>query len=358
MLGAKWRRVGLRGHNVKFTDSTNPINPPYENAYRERPDWLDSFLCFNGMPKWLSSKPNETEAYKFPPTDYALYEQYIKNLMATNGANFELYEIWNEPVPWAGWRGNVDELVRLAEATWKGVHAIRPDARVLGPGGYSFLPNFTDEFFAKGGGKWIDDIVVHGYTPAPPDTHFVNGLREFKSILSKYGQAHKNIYITEMGYATPSVTEEDMASFLVRTYMYAWEEGVKVMVWHNLRCWSEYVPAFDLQWRDGTPRPAFTAYAVMTRELEGAKLLSRLPIQSTSAHVGFKFIRRNTHTYVIWDKDIERKGKGAPYILTFKPNERIICIDLMGKEKEVNADSNGNFTIFPKRDPIYIRLKD
>ena len=355
MIGAKWRRMGLRGHEVKFPDKENPLNPPYENVLRKRPEGLDSFLCFVGMPKWLSSRPKETEAYKFPPADYALYGEYLKNAMAVNKDNFEFYEIWNEPVPWAGWRGNVDELVRLSETTWKSVHAAKPDARVLGPGGYSFLPEFTEEFFKKGGGKWIDGVVVHGYTPAPPDKHFVEGLREFKSILARYGQSDKNIYITEMGYATPSVTEEDMASFLVRCYMYAWEEGVRVMIWHNLRCWSEYPPAFDLQWRDGTPRPAFTAYAVMTRELEGAKLVSRLSGLPSPSHVAFAFERRGVRTVVAWDKNVKRGEVGTPLELKFEPFSLVAIVDIVGGERTVKLDESGSLSIRPGRDPVYVR---
>jgi len=318
---------------------------------------FDTTFCFVYTPKWLSSKPEASDWRKYPPKDFQAYEDYIAAVTAANLTNgYHRYELWNEPVPYANWRGTVADLVPLVRATCRGVKRVQPDAEIIGPSGYSFLPEFLEAFFRQGGTNWIDGVSIHTYTPTPPDEHFVKGLKGTRALMKKYGVADKPLYITEMGYATPTVCEEDIAAFMVRCYLYAWEDGVRFIIWHDVRCWKDYPPDYEMMSWDLTPRAHFTAYGVMTRELEGARLVRRLEMPSPD-QVGFLFARRGVRTYVLWDSKVARGvSTHASYRLPLATGEAAVRVSLEGREQELVPDADGSVAVAVGRDPVYVRV--
>ena len=351
-VGAKWRRTYVRAHELG-TDGAI-VETPRETPLRSYPPDCDEPLVFSYMPRWLSVKgPDDPDGRRYPAKDWKAYEKYIAWVTAAT-PGYELYEMWNEPVPYAYWMGTVEDLVPLAEATYKGMKSVKTEARLLGPCPYSFLIDFMEDFFKLGGNQWIDDVVVHGYTPGPPDIHFVKGLRDTRALMEKYGLGDRNLYITEMGYSTPSVTEEDMAAYIPRCYAYAWREGVKFMVWHNLEALSPDSVGFDLMWKDKTPRPGFTAYCAMTRELEGAKLIREIPGLPPST-VAFEFERRGTKTILFWDKEAARGKPGADVSFDVPEGTHPVLVDLMGGETPPKL-VNGRVRLRAMRDAAYLRF--
>lgn len=351
-VGAKWTRTYVRAHELgadpKILEK-KPVSP-----LRTCPQDADSCLVFSYMPRWLSVKgPDDPDGRRYPSKDWKGYEKYI-SWVTENTPGYDIYEMWNEPVPHAYWMGSVADLVPLAEATYRGMKAVKPKAKLLGPCPYSFLIPFMDEFFEKGGGKWLDGIVVHGYTPGPPDVHFVKGLSETKALLCKHGLENLPLYITEMGYSTPSVSEDDMAAYIPRCYAYAWREGVKFMVWHNLEALSSDGVSFDLSWKDKTPRPGFTAFCVMTRELEGAKLVRQMDGLPKSV-VAFEFVRRGVKTVLFWDKEASRGVSGSGVSFDVAAGKKPMLVNLMGGEIRQQV-RNGRVALRAQRDPAYLRF--
>ncbi len=351
-VGAKWRRGYVRANELGVDGSI--VDHPREKPLRTYPADCDESMVFSYMPRWLSVKgPDDPDARRYPAKDWKAYEKYIAWVTAAT-PGYKLYEICNEPVPHAYWMGSVEDLVSLAEATYKGMKSIRPDAKLLGPCPYSFLMDFMEEFFEKGGNKWIDGVVVHGYTQGPPDIHFVKGLKGTRALMEKYGLGDRDLYITEMGYATPSVSEDDMAAYIPRCYAYAWREGVKFMIWHNLEALSADSVSFDLVWKDKTPRPGFAAYCTMTRELEGAKLIGELGGLPSSA-VAFEFERRGTRTIMFWDKEALRGASGAELAFDVPSGTVPVLVDLMGGEASKKV-VDGRVRLQAMRDAAYLRF--
>ena len=351
-LGVKRWRTFLWGTFVEFDAAHRPVRGLDR---RPLPD-MDTTLCFTYMPKWLSSNPTASDGRKYPPTDYRAYEGYIAEAVATNRSNgYRRYQVWNEPVPYANWRGTVADLVKLAEATARGIRRSQPDAEFIAPCGYSFLPDFLEEFLRLGGTNFIDGVDIHTYTPGPPDVHFVNGLKGTRALMKKYGIADKPLYITEMGYSTPTFCEEDIAAFMVRCYLYAWEDGVKFVIWHDVRCWKDYPPDYEMMSWDLTPRAHFTAYGVMTRELEGARLVRRLEMP-VATQVGFGFNRRGIVTLVLWDRELARGAKGEVYRVTVPAGGTAMLVTLDGRERELRPNAQGNVVVEVGRDPVYVRI--
>jgi len=353
-LGVKRWRSFLWSTKVEFDAEHRPVG-----GRLSLPNMMDfdTTFCFVYTPQWLTSKPEASDWRKYPPKDYQLYEDYVAAVTAANLTNgYHRYELWNEPVPYANWRGTVADLVPLVRATCRGVKRVQPDAEIVGPSGYSFLPEFLEEFFRQGGTNWIDGVSIHTYTPTPPDEHFVKGLKGTRALMKKYGVADKPLYITEMGYATPAVCEEDIAAFMVRCYLYAWENGVKFVIWHDVRCWKDYPPDYEMMSWDLTPRAHFTAYGVMTRELEGARLVRRLEMPQVE-QVGFLFERRGVRTHILWNSKTARGASaGVPYRLRLADGECAMLVTLDGRESQLLPDTDGFVSVGVGRDPVYLRI--
>jgi hypothetical protein len=351
-IGAKWTRQYVWGNQLG-DDPSILEREPTGPAHRRMPEGISSLIHFTYTPKWMSSRPGATDYGKYPPTDWDAYGRYIEWVtQGTKAGGYKLYEIWNEPNPHAYWMGSVDELVKLAETTFKAVKKVDPEARVLGPCPYGFTLDFIEDFFAKGGTNWIDDVVLHTYSPVPPDDHFLPGLQQLRKLMEKYGLGDRDVYITEMGYGTPSVSERDTATHLVRAYVYAWSENVKVMIWHMLQALSaDGDPEYALKYKNGTPRPAYVAYAVMTRMLEGATLRGPAP-GLTGGQRGFDFERRGALIRVVWDKAAARGATSAYH--TALPAGRVTATDLVGAAAEVPRQADGAVAVDLGMDPLYI----
>ncbi len=263
-MGAKWDRHIFRSDTVT-PDSEKFPETPNESCLRQ-PRTDDPFFCFCYTPPWLNGHRDEPQGYRWAPTDMEKYADWVSYITKANMKyGYRNYEIWNEPVPYAGWMGSVESLIETTKATWKGVKRVQPDAKILGPCPYSFCPEFVEEFFAKGGAKWIDDVVIHAYHAAPPDGEFIDGVRNTKRLMAKYGLAGRKLYITEVGYDAPGTEVHDIAAFLPRIYAYALSEGVSALIWHMGQALShEGLNESTLLKKDCSPNPAFAAYCART----------------------------------------------------------------------------------------------
>ena len=301
-IGAKWTRTYLRGGDVKRIDGEYQFRDNAPGVYAPKADpRLNYTFYFSQMPKWLSSRPDRPDWQKWSPTNWGDYGKFVEWVVrGAKRGGFTHYEVWNEPVPYAYWMGSIESVVKLHEVTYKAIKKVQPDAVVLGPCPYTFVWNYIDRFFELGGARWIDGVVIHAYS-GNPDIDLAANLRKLKNMMRKHGIGGRDIYITELGYATPKVTEHEQAQYLVRAYMHAWSEGVRLLNWHMLWDYSgKGDPAYAILRHDRTPRPAYVAYATMTRLLERATYEGKVTGVAASQR-GFRFRKHGQIIRVPWD---------------------------------------------------------
>ena len=349
-IGAKWSRMYLRGGDVKLVDGRYVVRDGAPGVYAPKPDKrLQWTFYFSQMPRWLTSRPERADWQKWSPKNWDDYGKFVE--FAVRGAykaGVRHFEVWNEPVPYAYWMGPMESVVKLHEVTYKAVKRVAPDAVVLGPCPYSFVWSFLDKFFQLGGGAWIDQIVIHAYG-GDPDVEFVANLRKLRALLGRYGLSDRDIYITEKGFSTPQFTEHQQAQNLVKTYVYCLSEHIRLLTWHML--W-DYTPKGDPGYailrHDQTPRPAYCAYAAMTRVLERAAYVGPVP-GLTESQRGFAFHKRGKTIRVFW----ETASTPSPFVLAC-PAKDAEKIDLMGGETLLPATAPGRFALQLSRDPFYL----
>ncbi len=360
-IGAKWDRRLIRITSITKVGETYQFAGGKPGVPVGRWGWgpksLNRIACFVSMAKWLSSKPDRADYYKWSPSSWDEYAKVLKWIVSgTSKAGIRHYEVWNEPVPYAGWMGPMESVVKLHEVTYRAVKAVQPDAVVLGPCPYTFKWDFLKKFFELGGGRWIDAVVIHAYDSAPPDAHFRANMRKLRALLKPYGFADKDIYITEWGYRTPYVTEHEQAQYLVRAFVYARAERVRALIWHMLWDWSgtrnpkNHIadPGHAIKRFDHTPRPAWVAYAVMTRMLENARFVGSAPGLGPTQR-GFVFERRGERIRVLWDVG----PRPTTYVLKdASPTARRVSI--VGDEARLRPRPVGQYRITLGSDSLYV----
>ena len=348
-LGAKWSRTYLRGSDVDLVDGQYVVRNGAPGVYAPKlSDQLSYTFYFSKMPKWLTSRPERADWYKWSPTSWEEYGKFVEfAVRGAYNAGVRHFEVWNEPVPYAYWMGPIESVVKLHEVTYKAAKRVAADTIVLGPCPYSFVWDFMRKFFDLGGGKWIDEVVIHAYGK-DPDLEFAQNLRKLRELLGKYGLGGRDVYITEKGFSTPQFSEKQQARNLVKSYVYALSEGIRLLTWHML--W-DYTPEGDpgsaILRHDHTPRPAYCAYTTLTSVLERADYTGLLP-ELAATQRGFAFAKRDTVIRVLWDT-----VAGPSRAVIKSPASSATRLDLVGGETVVVPKAPGEYELQLTRDPVY-----
>ncbi|HID06074.1 MAG TPA: hypothetical protein EYP10_02890, partial [Armatimonadetes bacterium] len=309
---------------------------------------------FRGMPKWLTRRPDRPDFLKFPPKDWNEYARFIQWYVSRTKDKLKVWEVWNEPVPYAYWMGTVEEVVKLHEVTYKAVHTADPNAVVIGPCPYTFVWWFLERFFELGGAKWIDAISIHTYRPhsdSPEGTNFAGDLERLRKLLKPYPHL-RDIYITEMGYASWAVGEVRQADYLVRTIVIALAHGVRVIIWHMFWDWNDK----DLEGGHGilrydhTPKPALVAYAVLINQLMRAKFIGEVAGLPQKC-MGYRFAKDGNEIWVLWCWGEEPVTVRLPIAKRF-----IRAVNIMGVNDKVQVEDDA-VRITLTEHPKYVWLR-
>jgi len=310
-LGIRWTRWMERG--TDFTPVDGDASQfswtlkqyygdyrPREARQRERDAGLTTYLCFAGFPEWM--RKGEDGSLSPVPRDWQRFSDWVGFVYRQVADLVPVVEVWNEPViPW-GWQGTPEDIVALHRAVCKAVKAINPDVKVIGP---CDTTEHLDTFGRLGGFEWIDAVSIHPYRAGSPEaTDFIGGLRQVKAVAAKYGQ-EPELWITEMGWTTAPgrFTELEQANWIVRAYVQALGEGVRSLNVHIFRDWNNSSASekyFGITRTDGSPKPAAIGYATMTRNLEGARYVSRMDWLGRAGY-GYVFDAGGAPLLVLWN---------------------------------------------------------
>jgi polysaccharide biosynthesis protein PslG len=198
-----------------------------------------------------------------------------------------IWEVWNEPnITFWKPKPDVKEYTALALATCKAVREADPQATVVAPATSGVPLEFLDRFFASGVLAHLDAVSVHPYRPyhRPPETAAEDYAR-LRKLIEKHappGKKQLPILSGEWGYAshTRGVSPQTQAAYLARQQLANLLHGVPLSVWYD---WKDDGPDpaerehnFGTVRPDLTPKPAYRAAQVLTRELAGYRVVRRL----------------------------------------------------------------------------------
>lgn len=272
----------------------------------------------DGTPFWAATDIAVLEqVIDAPPRDPALFAEFCGALAERYAGRIAAYEVWNEPNLTREWGNQPPDpaaYLALLKPCYLAIKATDPQAIVisagLAPTDYDdpavSMPDvaFYRGLYAAGGAPYFDMLGVHapGYGNAPErspaeviaDPFWQSSVWTFRhvetirALMPEYGDADKQIAITEMGWTTDTnpahsdytwyaVDEATQADYLVRAYQFAqanWSPwiGVMSMVYIADPQWTEaheqYWWAITRPTPPGEPAvtlPAYDALAAMPK---------------------------------------------------------------------------------------------
>jgi len=227
---------------------------------------------------------------------------------------------------------------------------------------------WLERLFSLGALEYMDAVSVHPYIyPRQPDTRKDSLdalLLRLQALIRKYNRGEpKPVHLTELGWPThrglTGVSGREQARYAVRSSVLALSAGVEKIYWytllntgtdrkrreHNfglLRHPDDPLGAY-------TPKPAFVALAVLTRQLTGATLVTREGTPDPVYSVLFE--RTGEPLRVMWTP--RRGGRDVNAALDLRAEVPLTATDMMGKTVRLESRS-GRVRVNLSGSPLYI----
>ncbi|MBA7491938.1 hypothetical protein ES702_02486 [subsurface metagenome] len=235
----------------------------------------------NQTPEFARVRPGDKTV---PPNliDYANFVSFLIDRYKP-----EAFEPWNEP--WYDFDGSNEEYFGVVRTGYETAKAVKPDIKVGLQYGLSQVSNIyeflqpcqiskfpLDVLYALGVSNYYDYLSCHIYHQGDPAEKVGADLWNItdpfiaciESFLANKGES-RDIWITEIGWKSPPITEEQQADFMYR--------GVKMLL--ELP-YIKYIQAYRLQalssnpldgpfsmlYDDLTPKPVYTTYKQIVAE--------------------------------------------------------------------------------------------
>jgi len=306
-----------------------------------------------GIPAWAAAP--------YTPEGYAAYTRYCLELMKHFGDRAKQVEIWNEynggfaRGPAAGQAKIYVEMLKTAYPAIKKNH---PDAFVLGCSTVGIPLTWIEEVFQHGGLAYMDGISIHPYGYDKPPEVLIEKLANLKEIIRKYNNGKdKPVWVTEHGYYLiedgkkgnrSAINELVKAAYLVRSWTIFLGMGMEKIYWYLGKNYDVFATMglvgseTDAQGRYA-PKPAYTAYGVLTRVLRHATFLRRE--EGPKGVYSYLFQRGQEQVRVLWATE--------PQDVSFPSPKPAQFTDLMGNSFPIEP-INGKINLHLSQMPVYL----
>ncbi len=243
-----------------------------------------------GTPPWAAGGSTSTQT---PPTDDSTFATFVNHLATVFHGRVDAWEIWNEESSTGWWTGSIAQYADLVKAAYPAIKAADPAATVL-LGANS--PEWLSALYSDGIKGYFDGDSIHTDTACNitspyiyeynRDTTTVNqyfflGFTGTHAIMAANGDAHKDIYMTELGWSSTGaecstglwagkklagVSQTTQATYLTQAYHCLAQPAysyVKAAMWfelYNNGNSSTPLDNYGLLTTDYSRKPAFNAF--------------------------------------------------------------------------------------------------
>ncbi|SEB10049.1 sugar-binding protein [Leifsonia sp. 21MFCrub1.1] len=305
-----------------------------------------------------------------PSTDAqrTAFANYAAASLSHFGTAHTAYEAWNE---WnirdaSGPAGaTAQNYAALLAATATKMRAVDPSVTIVGP---ALAPmndwqTWLDQFIAAGGLSNIDAFSTHPYNFTAAPEVFMDHVNILRQKLDAAGHADMPIWFTEQGWYTtptaPGVTPAVQAQDLARAQLLALGEGIGRYTVYDFK--DDGTTATDPEHNFGiirndadprgayTPKPAFVAEGILTRQTADRAVDSVLSLGS--GNYGVRFGARagepsGTRMEALWAL--------SPQTWSVAATGPVTVTDLYGSRQTLTPDASGAIHVGVGTQPVYL----
>ena len=317
------------------------------------------------------------EGGKYPPITEAEYKEwdvYLESMAKQFKGQGVIYEVWNEyNIPAFNYsNASPENYVKMLQHVYTVVKRVDPTALVLGfcvapaskPNYEKSAQDWIREVLEAGGGKYMDMASVHLYTHnVPEDFSSERGriIAETRAMLDEFGCEDIKIMCSEMGWSSPSDTDEaNQANYIIR-YAALTNDRLEYMTWYVNQCkqgssQGENGYGFMRAWTKGfsegyepyAAKPVMLAYANWNTLMTGAITDQRIKMAEDTDYLYQFSLPDGKKALIIWNESGEEKTTAL------KLNaESVTAYDIYGNPTVISP-YNGKFTVDYSGRPIYI----
>ena len=192
--GMGWLRNGLHWEHIEYEPGKWNFKWVDSCLRRVEDEGVQWMPVLSGCPKWA------TPAYEHLDG----WGEFVRQTVTRYGNRFPVYEVWNEPNLGGFWKNpNPTNYFALLRRTYEAAKTADPSVRIA-MGGFAGVPvDFIEEIYRLGGAGCFDIMSVHPYSnPNPPEGDLDVRLERLRTLMAKYGDGEKPIWITELGWST------------------------------------------------------------------------------------------------------------------------------------------------------------
>jgi len=390
-------------HTYHWPDSTFNV---YRNDRR-----LVPYVIVMNNPTWAAERACGP-IYSSRLDDFG---EFVRQLAARYADVTGYWNFYAEQDHWASsaspdscgcWGGNGDEYAQMLAVAWDAVHSVNPDGQVLF-GGVAYEPTWDqgktwDQFFLQDAFEYmennqddyVDIIMTNQYNfrrddwDGGPDT-----LPENQEIIAKFRQAVSDSgfdpntpgaysidrWQTEYGLDKPlatgevglqvgatgasddSTTNDLQARHAIHVNVRGIAAGLKIINWYTLVDKPSDPFKYGLVRSDLTPRPAYTAYQVLTEQLDGYVFDQQLVVSGNPRIQAYRFDRDGVKKLVLWrdsGEKIKWQDKDATETMTVSAAElgmwtgQVRVTDKSGNVQMIQSPTEVNLEI--SSDPVFV----
>lgn len=364
--GVGWERI------LFYWSELQPKGPEDWNGYHVPDDWLtlaaqqgrEVIGLIKHTPAWATEGLpgcGVPKGLDLPVDDPGnLWATFVRRVIEIYGDRINRWVIWNEPdieLETYGneWCGSSEQYYRLLKVAYLVAHEVDPDVQIH-LAGLTFWHNrdYLDQFLdhavedptAPAHGYYFDVVTVHIYFQTDSVPYVIN---EARAPLRAHG-LEKPIWVNETNASPDSdpewplvrprwrVSLEEQASFLLQSFALGLSAGVERIAVYKLK--DVGLPPggepFGLIRPDGSRRPAFEAYKLITRHYAGT-IGGR-----EERHALYQVVtlnRGDATTRVLWARQDSDVTVTVPALA---PEARLI--DQTGAEQQIAAQ-DGAYTL-------------
>jgi hypothetical protein len=290
------------------------------------------------------------------------YVQFARALVRRYGNDIKQWEIWNEPNIFF-WQGPKDLYADLLKQSYAAIKELDPDAQVLGLSTAGIDTKYIARMLELEAP--FDILTIHPYRRQLNDQGFIRDLKAVSDQVRLPDGRRRPVWLTEMGWATHTphnTVKQDFApnslrtqaELIVRSYLCAIVSGVEPRTfWYNFRNDGDDPIYFEHQmgilYQDFRPKPAYRAYATLTRMLDGLKPEAQLP----TADGVFAWRFQSSRVPLVQVVAVWSPLRDAQIELPVN-SQRVVRVNAMGERTPLSATAGKVTVPLRKGAPVYL----